>query len=518
MTEYHRQFFALVDEIEKRFPVIDWRAGDVALWPLARATLYSNICEELLGEGGAAGHARRQELRFPERVVRTVAHAATPLANMWRNRSDLRHAVLRPHRAKALFLGDGVSLDQVGGSWRDRYCDPLISELDARGETTLLMQRGNLERRPQSRPTFAVNTVINWAHLRAGPLRMLSQPVISVPDYDAVLGSISQSGVPTLGLSGDALRARAAAVSTAASAFERLLGIVRPSLCFMVGYFWGMGHALTLACRRRGILSIELQREGRSGEHEAYRWTKVPENGYGILPAVFWTWTEADAAAIETWTGRLKHPWHRAVHGGHPQVATWLDDLDPVTRATDATINEVGIGAVVEREILVALQTVPGYEDIWNALASLIETSPPGWRWWIRKHPSTLHLGDLGLGRLLAIRRPNVLVDLSSSLPLPALLRHMDVLVTATSGSAVEASLFGVKTLFLSSEARNFHPRLIESGGAEIVSDIVALEGKLHSMQRCPRTAVKQPDVSAVLSGLMSMANEYRELCGSRVT
>jgi hypothetical protein len=64
MTEYHRQFFALVDGIERRFPVVDWRVGDVPVWPLARATLYSNICEELLGAGGAEGHARRQKLKF----------------------------------------------------------------------------------------------------------------------------------------------------------------------------------------------------------------------------------------------------------------------------------------------------------------------------------------------------------------------------------------------------------------------------------------------------------------------
>jgi hypothetical protein len=410
-----------------------------------------------------------------------------------------------------LFLGDGVSLDQVDGAWRDRFCDPLIADLNNHGTTTLLMQRGNLERLPWSRPTFAVNNVINWAHLGAGPLRMLSPPAISVPDYDAVLGFITQSGVPTLGLSVDTLRARAAAIATTATAFERLLGIVRPSLCFIVGYFWGMGHALTLACRRRRILSIELQREGRSGQHEAYRWTSVPESGYGILPAVFWTWTRTDAAAIEAWAGRLNRPWHRAIQGGHPQLATWLDDHDPLTRSTDAAINAARAPAA-DREIIVALQTVAGYESIWNALASLIEASPSSWRWWIRKHPSTLHLSDLGLGRLLTIRRSNVLVDLPSSLPLPALLRHMDVLVTATSGASVEASMFGVKTLFVSPDARNFHPRLIEAQDAEIVTDMNVLAERLRNLSRNPAKAIAQPDLSGTLSQLSKMADEYRTL------
>lgn len=512
MTEYHRQFFALVDQIERDFPVEEWRAGDVPLWPLARTTLHSNICEELLGEGGAEGRARRQTLRFAARVARAAACAATPLTNIWRSRTDLRHAVLRPHPAKALFLGDGLSLDRVDGAWKDRFCDPLIAALDERGETTLLMQRGNLQRLPWSRPTFAANTIINRGQLLAGLLRMAPSLAVSVPEYEAAIRVIARNGVPVLGLSVDTLRDRARAISITASLFEHLLNVVRPSLCFIVGYFWGMGHALALACRRRRILSIELQREGRSGEHEAYRWTTAPEDGYSILPAVFWTWTRADADAIETWTRHLKRPWHRALHGGHPQLASWFNEDDPVTRATDAKINEVRARSFAERDILVALQSVDGYEETWNALASFIEARPPTWRWWIRYHPSTIHLGDHGVGRLPAIRRHNVLVDLPSSVPLPALLRHVDALVTATSGTAVEASMFGLRTFFLSPDARNFHPRLIDSQDAEIVTDMTVLEQRLRDLPDKRGGRIAQPDLAGTLSRLVKMADEYRSL------
>jgi hypothetical protein len=87
-------------------------------------------------------------LSFAARVARAGNNLMTPFTNLWRSRRDLRHVVLRPHRAEALFLGDGVSLDQVDGAWRDRFCDPLIAELHRQGATTLLMQRGNLDRLP----------------------------------------------------------------------------------------------------------------------------------------------------------------------------------------------------------------------------------------------------------------------------------------------------------------------------------------------------------------------------------
>ena len=271
-----------------------------------------------------------------------------------------------------------------------------------------------------------------------------------------------------------------------------------------------------LACRRRGILSIELQREGRSGRHEAYIWSTVREKGYEILPAVFWTWTQTDADAIDRWTKKLKHPWHRAIFGGQPQLAAWLNDDDPITRATDAMINDIRARAPAEREILVALQAVEGYEAEWNALASFIETGPSHWRWWLRRHPSTAHLGDRGVGRLPSLRRPNVVIDLPSAVPLPALLRHMDAIVSATSGAAVEACMFGVKPFFLAPEAREFHPHLIETGEAEIISQMSALEQRLIEMQPSRQSRVAQPELSEVLARLSSMAADYLELARSR--
>ena len=509
MTNYHRRFFSLVDHIETTFPVADWRVGDVPVWPLARTALYSNIY--LQGAGREPALVTRRN-GLASRIGSAVADVATPIVNIWRSRGDLRHVVLAPRRASALFLGDGSSLDRVNGAWRDRFCDPLINQMHACGASTLLMQRGNLPRVPASRPTFAANTIVHWGRVLAG-LRLSAGPAASLAEHESVLKFLGQNAVSTFGLSEASLSDRARAVSATALAFEQVLKIVRPELCFMVGYFWGMGHALALACRRRGVLSIDLQREGRSAEHEAYRWSAVPEDGYAILPAVFWTWTQADAAAIETWTRRLKRPWHRSIHGGHPQLSTWFDDNHPETRAADARISEIREAAPAEREILVTLQVLTGYEDEWKALAGFIEASPPRWRWWLRLHPNTSDPEDRGMGRIPALRRPNVVMDLPSSLPLPAVLRQMDVLVTATSGAAVDASMFGVRSLFLSPVARDLHPHLFETGHAEIVPDMNTLEQRLLNLPRNTKTHVVQPDLSETLSRLAAMAEGYRELC-----
>jgi len=376
------------------------------------------------------------------------------------------------------------------------------------------MQRGDLKTLSWAQPTFAANTIVNWGELQAFGRRVLGDPDMIFPEFNRLLAHVRQRGASTKGLDQRVLRNKAMIVAATALGFEHVLKAVQPSMCFIVTYYLAMGHALALACRRRGVLSVELQREGRGSRHEAYRWLAVPDEGYTLLPAVFWSWGEEDADMINGWTRTLSRPWHRAIHGGPPHLASWFEDNNPRTQAYDAKIREIRVSAPAELEILVALQNHDGYVDVWNDLAALIERSPREWRWWLRRHPRTAD-ADRELGRLTAIRRPNVLIEEASAFPLPALLRHMDVLLSVRSGAAVEASAFGVPSIFLSGAARELFPDLVETGKAEIVDDIRDLEARLASTRRATGLRRAQPKLSDVLSGLDAVASEYAALCAN---
>ena len=515
MIDYHARFLTLVDEIEGAYPVTRWRMGDVPVWPLARRTLYVDLYSQ-------THHDRTREKRdaWQSRpyasIVRAANFAATPLVDLWRRRSDLRHAILVPRRSHIMFLDDEHTFQPRDGAWTDTLCDPLINHFHEQGLSTFLMQRGNLRQAPRTRSSFAANTIINWGQLLAPALRRSARLAATLPDHDQVLAFLHRNGVYPGGLSQDALRNKAAAVVATAYGFERLLRIVQPSICFIVGYHWGMGHALVLACRRRGIFSVELQRAGLGARHEAYCWTTIPENGYSILPAAFWSWTQEDAAVIEAWTTGLKRPWHRSVLGGNPHMSAWFDDNRPETRASDARMNAIRARVDADLEILVALQTLDGTEKAWDALATLIETGPSRWRWWLRRHPFAA-ADDSTLARLLTIRRPNVLIDEASAFPLPALLRHMHVLVSLKSGAAVEAAMFGVKSIFFSRDALGIFPHLVETGKADVAEDIDALKERLENLERRSMPRNPQPRLPDVLSRLQVMAEDYATLCRSQV-
>jgi len=153
-----QKFLALVEEVERTFPVAEWHVGDVPVWPLARATLCTDLYQLGIGKPEYTYTHAAPRGGLAARIGRAVADAATALTNIWRHRSDLRHLVLAPHRANALFVGDGMSLACVNGVWRDRFCDPPIERLDADGASTLLVRRGNARHVPTNRPALAANT------------------------------------------------------------------------------------------------------------------------------------------------------------------------------------------------------------------------------------------------------------------------------------------------------------------------------------------------------------------------
>jgi hypothetical protein len=204
------------------------------------------------------------------------------------------------------------------------------------------------------------------------------------------------------------------------------------------------------------------------------------------------------------------------VFGGHIQLASFRKETDPAVREWDAKFDVIGQGQTFEREILVTLQPVSGYRAQWDALAAQIEAGPTQWRWWIRRHPASCPYQDEEYRRLVSLRQPNVVVEASLSLPLPALLRRMSVLVSRFSGSSAEAADFGVPALFLSEEARGQFSRLIERGAATVVpiKDLIAIIAQLPRVATRPPT-IAAPEFDATLAHIEQFADDYAQLCRS---
>jgi hypothetical protein len=450
----------------------------------------------------------------PPFAIRAASSLATPLSNMWKSRRDLAHWLPSPRRADAILLGDGVSLDLIQGAWRDRFGEPIVAALERRGRSCLVMQPGNLTRLPWARPTFATNTIAVRAALAAA---LSFAPMPDLPDHPIAMEHLARAGIAAPSLSTSRLARRVRSAAAQAATFERILRRVRPTVAFVVTHYAGLGHTFALACRRRGILCVDLQHCPQGEAHRGYRWPVLPSDGYTTLPGLFWTWSTAEAARIDRWAATLGRPWHRAIHGGHSQIAGFDEASD--SAAWDAAIDAATGETPASRDILVALQPIGGHRADWQALAAAIASAPPDWRWWIRRHPAATPAQDSEYAELLAPRGGNLVIEAAASLPLPILMRSMTALVSLASGAAGEAAAFGVPAFFLSDEAHGPFAALIASGAATVV-DAASLVGAIARLPPAShRSSIDPvPPIDDTLDTIERIAADYARLFADRAT
>jgi hypothetical protein len=472
---FHDRFVRLVHEMERRFPVAAWKSGDADLWPLARFDIYLDMY--WAGVGSSPPRPRAF-------AMRVLGRALKPLVNLWRSRKDLSHWRGWPARAPVVMLGDGVSLDRIEGAYQDRQGEALMTALERRGLTSSLMQSGEVARLPWRRPTFAANLVEAWGWLLS-PL-FAGNPAL--PGHAQMTAFLAENGVRVPSLDAAALARRARRLRASAFLFEQILKVIKPRLAFVVSYYAGLGPAFILACRRRGIASVDLQHAPLEGAPMAYKFGAYPATGYSTLPDVFWSWTQADAEAVRCSS-------HRSFCGGPPQWSLF----DP---APDDQWDRAFAGNY-DREILVALQPIGGRRGDWEALAAVIKMAPPGWRWWIRRHPASRPDQDVEFGPLLSLRAPNIKIEEASRLPLPILLRRMSAVLSLASGTAIEAATFGIPAFFLSREAQGPFGDLISSGRASVIAidEIVDRIAPL-TIRSADAAQVGVPDIDKALDEL----------------
>ena len=412
-----------------------------------------------------------------------------------------RDVVWRPRPADVLFVSDSIRKVQVDGRWRDRLCGPVADTLASMERSSLAVELGPRYLAPLERPGLHLAAMTRTALLR-GEFRVQfgASAELYLPEYDAFIDLLQSYGVPPAGFSHRSLVRRAAMIEYVASRMEALLGRVRPRIVVQVYYYRIAGLALNVACRRLGILSVDLQHGIAGNTHDAYgRWMQVPEGGYPMLPAVFWCWSPSDVEAIRNWSGAAPH-WHDAVRGGNPSLMSWFDDQHPTTLAYDVAIRGRGDATL---NVLVTCQPKLVWKDMWDRLAGVVSSSPAHVRWWLRQHPATMtgEGGRAGLDRLLALRGANIVHDEASRYPLAALLRHADVHLTATSSSALEAAEMGVPTWFLVPDARARYGELLDSGLAEMVDEPDELAKRLALVKARQPAAGRQAELATDLMG-----------------
>jgi len=247
--------------------------------------------------------------------------------------------------------------------------------------------------------------------------------------------------------------------------------------CLKVCWYNLDGMALAWAAKEANIICYDLQ-HGIAGatKSRAYsQWSRIPKNGYKIMPDGFWCWTEEDAEAIDEW-GKLQNSPIRTFVGGNVWARLWNENKYPSSFFSDKLIKAKYLKSKGIK-IMFSLQD----EYIPTILFELLEHAPSSWNWWVRCHPR--YLDHLPLIQSQLHKYNNIEVLNVSKDPLPLLLKHADVHITPWSAVAFDAKEFGLTSIVCHPSAEIFFQKEIERGDFLFATDFNQIINLIKSKQ-----------------------------------
>lgn len=297
-----------LQQLEKLINPTDFYRDKMNLWPIYRFFITEQLRDRRL-EGATLNPIKKSLYSQCKDIVKGLPRAVSLLVKT--NKVD---AVFLSHTNFQRFTLDGSKFDP--------YCYPVVEELMSLGMRSVVYQVGQQEDRNKSfiKTVNIENAINSWYSILA-PLVTIGMRFRLLFSNETCLSSQVNKSLDSLGIDLEVpndkyFMERAARLRVKALFFRLLLKRHAPNFGLIVGYGSGPGLAYTYACSRENIKSIELQHGMISPGLARYSaWSKVPEQGYELLPDIFWCWEKTDISHVYGWSEAV--PCHNVFPSGN---------------------------------------------------------------------------------------------------------------------------------------------------------------------------------------------------------
>lgn len=467
--------------IEARISGLDWNQQGVNLWPLYRNEVRARLSVELLGAA--------TEARVRPRLA-DLASAFLP---------SLGPSV---DEGAVVVLNDGFSVQRIGGQVIDRFGTPFCMGLDRAGAPNLLLDMGLPACSQLASRVEGVGGQVLAAKIRGVVRSRCTTPRWVIERCErlkeaAVLCEVD----PVVIAPAREMAARQFAMFDLARYFERLLRWHRASRVFVVSYYTVAGFAMNLAASRAGVCAFDIQHGVIDPEHAAYsRWRNSPGGAGALMPDGYWTWSGEEARIIRD---GVPVPDDAVIEGGHPFVEAWQADLFGSTGQARAEAKALRQRHSGRRHALVTLQPSLMEND---SLLPVLEAmrSIPDVVWWVRGHPASQNaLPEVQV--LLERTGAEYDLDAATRLPLYALLENVDVHLTHSSSTVIEAANFGVPSILWSSYGEELFPAAVRAGVAQVGETGAEVVGLMRSAMTSTRQVTATASATRLFDALQAL-------------
>lgn|GEM_PF-2261462 len=435
-------------KIEGKYPVNVWKISGVKIWPLIRIDLNFQLQK--------TEYNKIDKENSKGKIDKLLSGVTGIILNGTRSiRSSILDLSHRDsiHRSDIFFMTDNMDrvFPMLNGTLFDRVLDPLKDCFIEQGYSIFSMEEINGENKPKL-PRYSNSMfyqirddIIRVESFASGGVKSLGSDVY-LPGFEKFIDECSCYGV-SIHLS--KLIRQVQYIKKTKRYFQNIFERCGTKIVITRCWYSLRKMALCVAAKEMKIPIVDVQHGvAGGGEHHLYcQWTKIPEDGYELMPNVFWCNTAADAEAIRKWNYADIHT--KVIVGGRSLQLFWQSDkgreLEVYYRNK---FKEKIMIPDKSKVVLLSLQSLYKNTERYPEWLPQFIANHKDFFWLVRRHPMMDKTQKDFLQKIS--RCSNVNVEEASSYPLDVLLEFSDVHVTMFSTVAMEAADHGVATVFLS--------------------------------------------------------------------
>jgi hypothetical protein len=484
----NQEVIDIATQYETTHPVEDYRFYDWNVWPLIRekttldamvpdhsaSSIYQKYFRQLLLKHFHFIRKIRSSFNFTIYFKRNFIRD-----HIWQKKWEkiLAHDTskndyhLSSDKDAIIFTLSERRIQSMNGLY-EIYADPLIEIMQNLGVSVTAWERGD-ERYPRASPSAWVSRLINKEMGETPELPKLEEP-LWYKDFANFTESIL--GEKKSWIEIEYLIKHVQKLSTV---FEKWFKQTKVKLLISVCWYDPDIMAATLAAKRLGIISVDLQHGVQGIGHDAYYgWEKTPSTAYELVPDVFLCWGSAQAKNLLTYNEAFKQQ-SKIIIGGNLWLNKW--------RYSDCSLFDLGLDQLskqttfYKKTILISLQ--PGKEHS-QFIINALRHSPDEYLWLLRLHPATSSQERLDLEKKLnSLSRRNFEYKLSSTIALYSLFKIIFAHITGHSTTALEALAFGIPSITFTKNGVIAYKEFIDAGTIFYVENIDNLYQVLENCQ-----------------------------------
>lgn len=426
-----------INEIEKSIDITSYQLDNLNFWPFIRLCLWTNFTS---GDSQPKTRLQKKQHLLLSSLVSFFA--------------SLRSLIKVNFKLKAcdvVFVSKENDWTNISeGRAYDKNLDPIFEILEKRLNCQKIeLYHGQKASKKSYYELLSLPTVFMLPFLTVFR-------VIKSRQMNKLSKNIKKLGKYHLSLSID----RAVDIFYYQAYFKLVLRLLKPKAVFLSCYYCPLHFGLVAACKELNIKTFEVQ-HGKQGKYHAMynHWQAVPKKGYKILPDFFLNWGNESVDNITKSSSENFTVNHTPFAVGNLWSSKWInDDMSHFLDEQDYQFLHL-IGQFKKR-ILITLQPIknPLPEFVVESFKNLTKSTIV----MIRLHPA-MRGKDQKIVQLIPKHvKCTIDINRSSSVKLYALLKLINLHLTASSTVCFEAQLFQIPTILFHSSGKTLYQKEID--------------------------------------------------------